>query len=78
MIDDQSEAGSWARTLNDTRKTIEYLSDAELHGPFILDDLMRWYDLPTMREALDMKAAEVKRRTMTNNYGKALKGTVHG
>jgi len=70
MIDDQSEAGSWEAALQDTRKDIRFLSDSELHGPFILDDLMRWYGLATMREALDMKAAEVKRRTMTNAFGK--------
>lgn len=42
MIDDQSPAGSWARTLHDTRKDIRFLSDRELRNPFILEQIAVW------------------------------------
>ena len=54
MIDDQSPAGSWARALRDTRKDIRFLSDKELHGPFIIDRVMIDCDCKTRGEARDI------------------------
>ena len=61
MIDDQSDAGSWEIVLKNTVKNIEFLSEAELHAPFILDDLMRWHDIER-DEAKRIWQKEVVRR----------------
>jgi hypothetical protein len=78
MIDDQSPAGSCARTLHDTRKDIRFLSDKELLDPFILDKVMLWNGCETRGEARDIVGAEMRRRTLTNGYGDNLKGQGNG
>jgi hypothetical protein len=82
MIDDPHDngglPGTWAKWLDETCRDIRTLSDKELHSPFILDHLMRWHGLKTTREALDMKGAEVMRRTQSNDYGSNFKRARHG
>lgn len=60
---DTSPTGSWEKALLPDRRDMRLLTDKELHGPFILDNLMRWHGLATMAQARDMKAREVMRRT---------------
>lgn len=69
MIDD-SEPGAWERALRPDHRDIRFLSDKELHGPFIIEQVQQWHGLATLAEARDMVGAEVRRRTQTNDYGR--------
>lgn len=64
---DTGEAGAWAAALEPDRRSLKYLTEAELHGPFILEKIQRWWGC-TLGDALEMKGAECRRRTTTNDY----------
>jgi hypothetical protein len=63
MIDD-SETGSWATALAPDHRTLRTLSDAELHGPFIIEKIAQWHGC-TLAQARDAKGEELRRRTQT-------------
>lgn len=61
---DTSEDGSWAAALLPDRRSLKHLSDAELHGPFIIDKIAQWHDC-SLGDARDRVGAELLRRTKT-------------
>ena len=67
---DNSDPGAWERALRPDHRSIQYLSDTDLRGPFILEQVQRWHGLATLAEARDMVGAELRRRTQTNDYGR--------
>lgn len=40
---DNGETGAWAAALEPDRRSLKYLTEAELHGPFILEKIQRWW-----------------------------------
>lgn len=45
-------------------RSLSTLTDAELHGPFIIEQIARWHGC-TLAQARDAKGHELRRRTMT-------------
>jgi len=58
---DESEPGAWDRALRPDHRSIKYLSDADLHGPFILEQVQRWHGVSRW-QALRMIAKEWRNR----------------
>jgi hypothetical protein len=68
MIDDQSDAGSWAAAMLATRPSLKVLTDIELHCPHLIAKVQQSHGLATMGDARDMVADEKKRRTEVTSW----------
>lgn len=68
MIDD-TPGSNWSRALQADHRSLKFLTDAELHSPFILHRIQQWHGC-SLGDALEMRGAECRRRTTTNDYGK--------
>lgn len=66
---DNSEEGIWQTALAPDHRTLRTLSDADLHAPFIIEKIMRWWGC-TPAEARDAKGEELRRRTQTTERPK--------
>ena len=70
IIDTESHKGAWEEALAPTHPSLRVLSQKELHDPWLIERIRISHGLATMAAARDMVAAEVKRRTTTNGYGR--------
>lgn len=64
---DNGEGSNWSRALTPDHRSLKFLTDKELHDPFILSRIQQWHGC-TMGDALAMRGAECRRRTTTNDY----------
>ncbi len=62
MID--TGEGNWAEAMLPDHRSLKHLSDKDLHGPFIIEQIARWHNC-SLAEARDMKGKELLRRTKT-------------
>ena len=62
MID--AGEGNRAEALAPDHRSLRFLKDSDLHGPFIIEQIARWHNC-SLAEARDMKGKELLRRTKT-------------
>lgn len=48
---DNGEGSNWSRALTPDRRSLKFLTEAELHDPFILHKIQQWH-------GCDMEAAQ--------------------
>lgn len=66
---DNGEHSNWLRALTPDHRDLRFLTDAELHHPFILHRIQQWHGC-TMGDALAMRGAECRRRTTTTDFNR--------
>lgn len=64
---DNGEGSNWSRALVPDRRSLKFCTTEELNAPFALEAIQRWYGC-SMGDALEMRGAEMRRRTTTNDY----------
>ena len=66
---DTGEGQTWADALLADNRSLKFLTEAELHGPFIIEKIAQWHGC-TLAEARDRRGVECLRRLTTTDYAR--------